>query len=91
MRANRGLRRAIERIRRAAEEGVREGCTHVVLTDENQGPGRVPIPMILGHWRRAHASGALQPAHLHQPERARGRMHGRAHLRRADRRRAPPR
>ena len=42
-----GLRRAIERIRRAAEEGVREGCTHVVLTDENQGPGRVPIPMIL--------------------------------------------
>jgi glutamate synthase (NADPH/NADH) large chain len=42
-----GLRRAIERIRRSAEEGVREGCTHVVLTDENQGPGRVPIPMIL--------------------------------------------
>ncbi len=42
-----GLRRAIERICRAAEEGVREGCTHVVLTDENQGPGRVPIPMIL--------------------------------------------
>ena len=42
-----GLRRAIERVRRAAEEGVREGCTHVVLTDENQGTGRVPIPMIL--------------------------------------------
>jgi len=42
-----GLRRAIERARRAAEEGVREGCTHVVLTDEAQGPGRVPIPMIL--------------------------------------------
>jgi glutamate synthase (NADPH/NADH) large chain len=42
-----GLRRAIERVRRAAEEGVREGCTHVVLTDEAQGPGRVPIPMIL--------------------------------------------
>jgi glutamate synthase (NADPH/NADH) large chain len=42
-----GLRRAIERVRRAAEEGVREGCTHVVLTDENQGAGRVPIPMIL--------------------------------------------
>jgi glutamate synthase (NADPH/NADH) large chain len=42
-----GLRRAIDRVRRAAEEGVREGCTHVVLTDENQGPGRVPIPMIL--------------------------------------------
>ena len=43
----RGLRRAIERVRRAAEEGVRAGCTHVVLTDENQGPDRVPIPMIL--------------------------------------------
>jgi glutamate synthase (NADPH/NADH) large chain len=42
-----GLRRAIERVRRAAEEGVREGCTHVVLTDEAQGPARVPIPMIL--------------------------------------------
>ena len=42
-----GLRGAIERVRRAAEEGVREGCTHVVLTDENQGADRVPIPMIL--------------------------------------------
>jgi glutamate synthase (NADPH/NADH) large chain len=42
-----GLRRAIERVRRAAEEGVREGCTHVVLTDEAQGAARVPIPMIL--------------------------------------------
>jgi glutamate synthase (NADPH/NADH) large chain len=42
-----GLRRAIERVRRAAEEGVREGCTHVVLTDENQSAERVPIPMIL--------------------------------------------
>jgi glutamate synthase (NADPH/NADH) large chain len=42
-----GLRRAIERVRREAEEGVREGCTHVVLTDEQMGAGRVPIPMIL--------------------------------------------
>ena len=42
-----GLRRAIERIRREAEEGVRSGCVHVVLTDENQGPDRAPIPMIL--------------------------------------------
>ncbi|HET6184094.1 MAG TPA: glutamate synthase large subunit [Acetobacteraceae bacterium] len=42
-----GLRGAIERIRREAEEGVRAGCTHVILTDENQGPGRTPIPMIL--------------------------------------------
>jgi glutamate synthase (NADPH/NADH) large chain len=42
-----GLRAAIERIRREAEEGVRAGCTHVVLTDEAIGPERAAIPMIL--------------------------------------------
>ena len=42
-----GLRRAISRVQKAAEDGVREGCTHVVLTDEHQGASRVPIPMIL--------------------------------------------
>ncbi len=42
-----GLRRAIERIRREAEEGVRAGCTHVILTDEGMSPERAPIPMIL--------------------------------------------
>ncbi|HYF07724.1 MAG TPA: glutamate synthase large subunit, partial [Acetobacteraceae bacterium] len=42
-----GLRRHIERIRREAEEGVRSGCAHVILTDENQGPERAAIPMIL--------------------------------------------
>ena len=42
-----GLRRAMERIRREAEEGVRSGCAHVILTDEHQGPERVAIPMIL--------------------------------------------
>ncbi|MEN0076909.1 MAG: glutamate synthase central domain-containing protein, partial [Paracraurococcus sp.] len=42
-----GLRRALERIRHEAEEGVRSGCAHVILTDENQGPERAPIPMIL--------------------------------------------
>ncbi|HTR15917.1 MAG TPA: glutamate synthase large subunit, partial [Acetobacteraceae bacterium] len=42
-----GLRAAIDRIRRTAEEGVREGCTHVILTDENQGAERAQIPMIL--------------------------------------------
>jgi glutamate synthase (NADPH/NADH) large chain len=42
-----GLRRAIERIRREAEEGVRSGCAHVILTDEAQGPDRAAIPMIL--------------------------------------------
>nr|WP_321983573.1 glutamate synthase large subunit [uncultured Lichenicoccus sp.] len=42
-----GLRSAIERIRREAEEGVRAGCAHVFLTDEHQGPERAYIPMIL--------------------------------------------
>jgi glutamate synthase (NADPH/NADH) large chain len=42
-----GLRAGIERIRREAEEGVRAGCAHVILTDEGQGPDRAPIPMIL--------------------------------------------
>ncbi len=33
-----GLRAALDRIRREAEEGVRAGCTHVILTDEAIGP-----------------------------------------------------
>jgi glutamate synthase (NADPH/NADH) large chain len=45
--AEAGLRAAIERIRREAEEAVRAGCTHVILTDEAQGEARAPIPMIL--------------------------------------------
>jgi glutamate synthase (NADPH/NADH) large chain len=42
-----GLRQALERIRREAEEGVRAGATHVILTDEALSPERAPIPMIL--------------------------------------------
>ena len=42
-----GLRAALERIRHEAEEGVRAGCTHVILTEEKFGPERAPIPMIL--------------------------------------------
>ncbi|MBE9604120.1 glutamate synthase large subunit [Acetobacteraceae bacterium H6797] len=42
-----GLRRHIERIRREAEEGVRSGCAHIILTDENQSESRAVIPMIL--------------------------------------------
>jgi glutamate synthase (NADPH/NADH) large chain len=42
-----GLRRHIERIRRETEEGVRSGCAHIVLTDEEQGPERAAIPMAL--------------------------------------------
>ncbi len=42
-----GLRDAIARIRREAEERVREGCAHVFLTDENQSAERAAIPTIL--------------------------------------------
>ncbi|MCH4091088.1 MAG: glutamate synthase large subunit [Acetobacter sp.] len=42
-----GLREAIARIRREAEERVREGCSHVFLTDENQSAERAGIPTIL--------------------------------------------
>jgi glutamate synthase (NADPH/NADH) large chain len=42
-----GLRAALERIRSEAEEGIRAGRTHVILTDEGQSAERAPIPMIL--------------------------------------------
>ncbi len=42
-----GLRLGLDRIRREAEEGVRAGATHVILTDEALSPERAPIPMIL--------------------------------------------
>jgi glutamate synthase (NADPH/NADH) large chain len=42
-----GLKDALERIRREAEDAVRGGCEHVILSDENIGPKRAPIPMIL--------------------------------------------
>ncbi len=42
-----GLRAGLERIRREAEESVRAGCTHVILTDEHTNAARAPIPMIL--------------------------------------------
>ncbi len=41
------LRNAIERIRREAEDGVRGGCEHVILSDKAVSAGRAPIPMIL--------------------------------------------
>ena len=41
------LRIALDRIRAEAEEAVLSGRSHVVLTDETQGPGRVACPMIL--------------------------------------------
>ncbi len=42
-----GLRAALERIRIEAEEGVRAGATHVILSDENVSEDRCGIPMIL--------------------------------------------
>ena len=42
-----GLPAGLDRIRREAADGVRAGATHVILTDEAQGPERAPMPMIL--------------------------------------------
>ena len=41
------LRLALEKIRAEAEDAVRAGANHLVLTDHHQGAGRVPMPMIL--------------------------------------------
>ena len=41
------LRLGLERIRAEAEDAVRSGSSHLALTDESQGPDRVPMPMIL--------------------------------------------
>jgi glutamate synthase (NADPH/NADH) large chain len=41
------LRAALARIQVEAEEAVRGGCTHIVLSDEHVGTDRAPLPMIL--------------------------------------------
>ncbi|MBW7055230.1 glutamate synthase large subunit [Paracoccus bogoriensis] len=41
------LGEGLARIRAEAEDAVRSGAGHLVLTDEAQGPDRVPMPMIL--------------------------------------------
>jgi glutamate synthase (NADPH/NADH) large chain/glutamate synthase (ferredoxin) len=41
------LRNGLERIRAEAEDAVRSGAAHLVLTDQHQGESRVPMPMIL--------------------------------------------
>ncbi len=41
------LRAALARVRSAAEEAVRAGANHIVLTDHRQGPDAVGMPMIL--------------------------------------------
>ncbi|MFN6976919.1 MAG: glutamate synthase large subunit, partial [Gemmobacter sp.] len=41
------LRAGLERIRAEAEDAVRSGAAHLVLTDQHQGAARVAMPMIL--------------------------------------------
>ncbi len=41
------LRDGLERIRAEAEEAVRSGAGHIVLTDQHQGDAKVAMPMIL--------------------------------------------
>jgi glutamate synthase (NADPH) large chain len=41
------LKHALRRIGQEAEDAVRGGATHLILTDEKMGPGRAAIPMIL--------------------------------------------
>ena len=41
------LRAALDRIRSEAEDAVRSGAGHLVLTDHHQGPDKVAMPMIL--------------------------------------------
>lgn len=41
------LASALNRIRQDAEQAVRRGATHIILTDQHVGPDRAPIPMIL--------------------------------------------
>ncbi|MGO4916775.1 glutamate synthase large subunit [Pseudogemmobacter sp. W21_MBD1_M6] len=44
---NGALQKALIRIRSEAEDAVRSGAGHLVLTDQHQGPDRVAMPMIL--------------------------------------------
>ena len=41
------LRQGLDRIRRQAEEAVREGALHIVLSDEGAGDDQIAMPMIL--------------------------------------------
>jgi glutamate synthase (NADPH/NADH) large chain len=41
------LKDALTRIRREAEEAVRAGCTHLILSDKNMDACRAAVPMIL--------------------------------------------
>ncbi|WP_316014390.1 glutamate synthase large subunit [Roseobacter sp. HKCCA0434] len=41
------MRPALDRLREEAEQAVRAGANHVILTDEHVGPDRIGLPMIL--------------------------------------------
>ncbi len=41
------LRAALDRIRAEAKAAIEAGCSHIVLSDEAQGPDRIACPMIL--------------------------------------------
>ena len=41
------LRDAVQAVRRQSEDAVRGGAVHIILSDENTGPDRAAIPMIL--------------------------------------------
>jgi glutamate synthase (NADPH/NADH) large chain len=41
------LRQALDRVRAEAEDAVRSGAGHLVLTDQHQGEAAAPMPMIL--------------------------------------------
>ena len=41
------LKLALDRIRSEAEDAVRSGAAHIVLTDQHQGPEKIGMPMIL--------------------------------------------
>ncbi|MCZ6522477.1 MAG: glutamate synthase large subunit, partial [Alphaproteobacteria bacterium] len=51
--------RALQRIRREAEDAVRRGCAHLILSDLALGPGRAGLPMIL-------AAGGVHSHLVHQ-------------------------
>src|SRR3546814_9398996 len=62
------LEEAVERVQREAEDAVRGGCTHVILSDMAISPGRAGLPMIL-------ASGAVHSHLVRQQLRTRSEEH----------------
>ena len=55
------LRRELDRVAEEAVEAVTSGAGHIVLSDEDQGPGRIGLPMVLA---ASHVHTALIRAEL---------------------------